>query len=65
MLLRQLKATKAFTVFLRHKGGFHAGKESFIGGGVSNIIIPPIIDCFSACTAITVSLCSSYVKQNS
>ena len=37
-------------------GGFHAGKWSIIGAGVSNIMIPPIIDSFCACPPITVSL---------
>ena len=44
----QLKATKvaekghflSFAVSLWHKGGFHIGK------GVSNIMIPPILDSF-------------------
>ena len=44
---------------LWHKDDFHAGKGSIIGAGVSNIIIPPVIDSFSACPAITVSSCDS------
>ena len=50
----QLKASKAlyygnflpFTVFLWLKGGLDAGKGSITGAGVSNIMIPPIIDSF-------------------
>ena len=41
---------------LWHKGGFHAGKGSITGAGVSNII-PPIIDSFFH--SITVSLSES------
>ena len=37
-------------------GGFHAGKGSIIGAGVSSIMIPPIIDYFCTCPPITVSL---------
>ena len=37
-------------------GGFHAGKGSVIGAGVSNIMILPIIDSFCACPHITVSV---------
>ena len=52
------KALLAFCWFFMVKG-FQAGKGSIIGAGVSNIIIPPIIDSFSGCPPITVSLCIS------
>ena len=39
-------------------GGFHAGKGSNIDSGVSNIMIPPILDSLSVSTyQMTVSLC--------
>ena len=44
---------------LWNKGGFHALKGYKKGAGVSNIMIPPIIDYFCACPPITVSLCES------
>ena len=44
---------------LWNKGGFHALKGYKKGAGVSNIMIPPIIDCFCACPPITVYLCGS------
>ena len=64
---RQFKAPKVsykgdflhFTMSLWHKGAFHAGKGSIIGAGVSNILIPPLIDSSCACPPITVSLCHS------
>ena len=31
---------------LWQKGGFHARKGSFVGAGISNIMIPPITDSF-------------------
>ena len=48
-----------------HNVGFHAGKESIIGVGVSNIMITPIIDYFCACPPITVSLSESRTSSAS
>ena len=40
-------------------GGFHAGKGSITGSGVSNMMIPPIMDYFCACPPIIAYLCES------
>ena len=40
-------------------GGFHVKKESILGAGVSNTMIPPIMDCLCAYPPVTVSLCDS------
>ena len=41
-------------------GGFYAGKGSIKGAGVSNIMIPAIIDSFCVCPPIRVSLCQTW-----
>ena len=40
---------------LWHKGGFHALKGVYVGAGLSNILIPPMIDSFCASQSFIMS----------